>query len=96
MKRAFVALEAALGPTTVLVNNAARDDRHDWQQVTPDYYDERIATNLRHMFFAIQAVAPGMIAGGQGLDHQLWLQLLVASDRRHARLYLRPRQLCTG
>jgi NAD(P)-dependent dehydrogenase (short-subunit alcohol dehydrogenase family) len=66
LKRALAALEAALGPATVLVNNAARDDRHDWQQVTPDYYDERIATNLRHMFFAIQAVAPGMIAAGKG------------------------------
>jgi NAD(P)-dependent dehydrogenase (short-subunit alcohol dehydrogenase family) len=59
LKRAFAALEATLGPATVLVNNAARDDRHNWQQVTPDYYDERIATNLRHMLFAIQAVAPG-------------------------------------
>ena len=66
LKRAFAALEAALGPATVLVNNAARDDRHDWQEVTPDYYDERIATNLRHMFFAIQSVAPGMIAAGKG------------------------------
>jgi D-xylose 1-dehydrogenase len=66
LKRTFAALAAALGPATVLVNNAARDDRHDWQEVTPDYYDERIATNLRHMFFAIQAVAPGMIAAGKG------------------------------
>jgi NAD(P)-dependent dehydrogenase (short-subunit alcohol dehydrogenase family) len=66
LKRAFAALEGALGPAMVLVNNAARDDRHDWQEVTPDYYDERIATNLRHMFFAIQAVAPGMIAAGKG------------------------------
>jgi len=66
LKRAFGALEVALGPATVLVNNAARDDRHDWQEVTPEYYDERIATNLRHMFFAIQAVAPGMIAAGKG------------------------------
>ena len=66
LKRAFAALEAALGPALVLVNNAARDDRHGWQEVTPEYYDERIATNLRHMFFAIQAVAPGMIAAGRG------------------------------
>jgi NAD(P)-dependent dehydrogenase (short-subunit alcohol dehydrogenase family) len=66
LKHAFAALEVALGPATVLVNNAARDDRHGWQEVTPDYYDERIATNLRHMFFAIQAVAPGMIAAGKG------------------------------
>jgi D-xylose 1-dehydrogenase len=66
LKRAFAALEAALGPATVLVNNAARDDRHGWQEVTPAYYDERVATNLRHMLFAIQAVAPGMIAAGKG------------------------------
>jgi len=66
LKRAFGALEAALGPAAVLVNNAARDDRHPWQEVTPEYYDERIAANLRHMFFAIQAVAPGMIAAGKG------------------------------
>jgi NAD(P)-dependent dehydrogenase (short-subunit alcohol dehydrogenase family) len=62
----FAALEAVLGPATVLVNNAARDDRHGWEGVTPEYYDERIAANLRHMFFAIQAVAPGMIAAGKG------------------------------
>ena len=66
LKRAFAALEATIGPATVLVNNAARDDRHPWQEVTSEYYDERIATNLRHMFFAIQAVAPGMIAAGKG------------------------------
>jgi len=66
LRRAFAALGAALGPATVLVNNAARDDRHGWEEVTPEYYDERIATNLRHMFFAIQAVAPGMIAAGKG------------------------------
>ena len=66
LKRTFRAFEAALGPATVLVNNAARDDRHTWQDVTPAYYDERIATNLRHMLFAIQAVAPGMIAAGKG------------------------------
>ena len=66
LKRAFGALEQALGTAEVLVNNAARDDRHGWEDVTPEYYDERIATNLRHMLFAIQAVAPGMIAAGKG------------------------------
>jgi NAD(P)-dependent dehydrogenase (short-subunit alcohol dehydrogenase family) len=66
LRRAFAALDAAHGPARVLVNNAARDDRHAWQDVTPAYYDERIATNLRHMFFAIQAVAPAMIAAGGG------------------------------
>ncbi len=66
LRKAFANLEAALGPATVLVNNAARDDRHGWEEVTPEYYDERIATNIRHMFFAIQAVAPGMIKAGKG------------------------------
>jgi D-xylose 1-dehydrogenase len=66
LRSAFAGLKSALGPASVLVNNAARDDRHGWQEVTPDYYDERIATNLRHMFFAIQTVAPDMIAAGKG------------------------------
>ncbi len=59
-------LESNLGTFSVLVNNAARDDRHNWADLTPDYWDERMATNLRHMFFAIQSVAPGMIRAGGG------------------------------
>lgn len=66
LRAAFDQLAAQLGPADVLVNNAARDDRHDWREVTPEYYDERMATNLRHMFFAIQSVAPGMIDAGGG------------------------------
>ncbi|MFM2076828.1 MAG: hypothetical protein RJA49_718, partial [Actinomycetota bacterium] len=56
----------ALGGVHVLVNNAANDDRHDWRDVTVDYWDDRMNTNLRHYFFAIQALAPGMIAAGEG------------------------------
>lgn len=59
-------IEATHGPTLALVNNAAHDERHDWTQVTPEFWDDRIAVNLRHAFFAIQAVAPGMIAAGKG------------------------------
>jgi D-xylose 1-dehydrogenase len=66
LRRALGTLQARLGPATVLVNNAARDDRHDWRDVTPDYWDERQATNLRHQFFAIQTVAPWMISAGGG------------------------------
>ncbi|MEO0668321.1 MAG: SDR family oxidoreductase [Pseudomonadota bacterium] len=66
LKKAVAALKSRLGPAQVLVNNAARDDRHDWRDVTPEYWDERMATNLRHMFFAIQAVAPDMIEAGSG------------------------------
>lgn len=66
LKQAFSGLQRALGPARVLVNNAARDDRHDWEEITSEYFDERIANNLKHMFFAIQAVAPGMIESGGG------------------------------
>lgn len=66
LRRGFTDLKDALGPADVLVNNAARDDRHDWQDVSPEYWDERQAVNLRHMFFAIQAVAPDMIGKGAG------------------------------
>ncbi|HVY86730.1 MAG TPA: SDR family oxidoreductase, partial [Caulobacterales bacterium] len=66
LKAAFADLAKAHGPTLALVNNAARDDRHTLSEVTPDYFDERVATNLRHMLFAIQAVAPGMIAASKG------------------------------
>jgi NAD(P)-dependent dehydrogenase (short-subunit alcohol dehydrogenase family) len=55
-----------LGPITVLVNNAANDQRHKFEDVTVEYWDERLATNLRHQFFAIQAVAPMMRAAGGG------------------------------
>ena len=65
--RAAVARAAdRLGPITVLVNNAANDQRHRWEDVTPEYWDERQAVNLRHQFFAIQAVAPMMKAAGGG------------------------------
>lgn len=66
LKVAFASLQEKLGSCKVLVNNAARDDRHTWEEVTSEYFDERVATNLKHFFFAIQAVAPGMIQAGKG------------------------------
>ena len=55
------------GATDILVNNAANDDRHQLQDVTPAYWDERIAVNLRHQYFCAQAVAPSMRALGSGV-----------------------------
>jgi NAD(P)-dependent dehydrogenase (short-subunit alcohol dehydrogenase family) len=55
-----------LGGISVLVNNAASDDRHTWDEMTPEYWDDRLNTNLRHYFFCIQAVAPQMIEAGSG------------------------------
>jgi NAD(P)-dependent dehydrogenase (short-subunit alcohol dehydrogenase family) len=59
-------VEAQFGAIRVLVNNAASDDRHKFSEVTPEYWDERMNVNLRHYFFAIQAVAPGMAKAGGG------------------------------
>ena len=47
-------------------SHAGRDDRHRLEDVTPAYWDERLALNLKHYFFAIQAVAPGMAKAGGG------------------------------
>ena len=55
----------ALGPVKVLVNNAAHDERHAIADVTVEYWEERMQINLRHQFFAAQALAPIMqVAGG--------------------------------
>ena len=55
-----------LGPIRVLVNNAAHDERHAIDDVTPEYWDGRIAVNLKHQFFAAQAAYPQMEAAGGG------------------------------
>jgi NAD(P)-dependent dehydrogenase (short-subunit alcohol dehydrogenase family) len=60
LRAAIAKFETAHGPTLALVNNAARDDRHAIEDVTPEIWDERMATNLRHQFFAAQAVLPAM------------------------------------
>ncbi|GEN26207.1 3-oxoacyl-ACP reductase [Halomonas cupida] len=57
---------ASLGPIHTLVNNAANDDRHRWQDIDADYWDERMSLNLRPMFFAAQAAAHQMIEAGGG------------------------------
>ncbi|PZQ58768.1 MAG: 3-oxoacyl-ACP reductase [Sphingomonas taxi] len=60
------ALAAAIGGIDVLVNNAANDDRHTIAEVTPAYWDERMAVNLRHLFFAAQAAVPHLKRAGGG------------------------------
>jgi NAD(P)-dependent dehydrogenase (short-subunit alcohol dehydrogenase family) len=66
LREAVSAVAASCGAPTVLVNNAGSDDRHSFAEVTPEYWDQRIAVNLKHQFFAAQAVAPGMKAAGGG------------------------------
>ncbi len=63
---AIATVFAKIGPVDVLVNNAASDDRHTLDEITPAYWDSRMAVNLRHMLFCAQAAAPGMKARGGG------------------------------
>ena len=55
-----------LGGCDVLINNAANDDRHKIEDVTPEYWDQRMSVNLKHQFFAAQAVIPAMRQAGGG------------------------------
>ena len=66
LQAAIADVQRAWGPIRVLLNNAARDDRHKLEDVTPAYWDENQAINLRHHVFAAQSVAPGMAAAGGG------------------------------
>ncbi len=66
LRDAIARTHDALGPIRVLVNNAASDTRHPVEEVTVEYWDDRIAVNLRHQFFAAQAVFPQMKAAGGG------------------------------
>ena len=59
----FAATHGACG---VLVNNAANDQRRKWNEITPENWEAGLAVNLRHSFFAAQAVIPGMIAMSGG------------------------------
>jgi NAD(P)-dependent dehydrogenase (short-subunit alcohol dehydrogenase family) len=63
---AVAAANTEVGPLRVLVNNAARDDRHKIDDVTPEYWEKCLAVNLKHQFFAIQAAAPAMREAGGG------------------------------
>jgi NAD(P)-dependent dehydrogenase (short-subunit alcohol dehydrogenase family) len=67
IQNTFNAIAEAAGPIEILVNNAGNDDRHEIEAVTPAYWDERIAVNLRHQFFCAQAVAAGMRKLGRGV-----------------------------
>ena len=66
LRAAVAKAEAAHGAALVLVNNAARDDRHDLMAVTPEYWDANQAINLKPHFFTAQAVAEGMKKAGTG------------------------------
>lgn len=66
LQAAVAATAAAFGDVTVLLNNAANDQRHAPETVTPEYWDDRMAINQRPMFFTAQAVRPMMARAGGG------------------------------
>jgi D-xylose 1-dehydrogenase len=66
LQSAIASVSHKLGSPTVLINNAASDDRHSFEDVTLEYWDQRMAINLRHQFFAAQSVAAGMKSSGGG------------------------------
>lgn len=66
LRAAISTAQSELGDIGILVNNAARDDRHSIESVTLEFWDERLAVNLRHQFFASQAVVDQMKRLGGG------------------------------
>jgi D-xylose 1-dehydrogenase len=66
LRTAMEKVRSLLGDAAVLVNNAANDRRQVLSDVTPDEFDWMINVNLRHVFFAAQAVVPQMQARGGG------------------------------
>jgi NAD(P)-dependent dehydrogenase (short-subunit alcohol dehydrogenase family) len=66
LRAAIGRVRGVIGPVRVLINNAAHDERHTTESVTPEYWDDRIAVNLKHQFFAAQAVLPDMQAANGG------------------------------
>ena len=66
LKKSISHISKKLGKISILVNNAANDQRHTIDEVTPEFWDDRMNVNLRHFFFAIQVVYKDMIELGKG------------------------------
>ena len=77
LRKAIATVIERFGPVNSLVNSAASDDPHSIAEVEPEYWDERMARNLRHHFFAAQAVRPAMAEAGGGsiinIGSTVWL-----------------------
>ncbi len=67
IERAVPEIETMLGGFDILINNAGNDDRHRIEEITSDYWDERLAVNLKHQFFVAKAVIPALRRAGGGV-----------------------------
>lgn len=67
VRATFAQIVERTGPVQILINNAGNDDRHAFESVTPEYWDDRLAVNLRHLFFCSQIVTPAMKAARGGV-----------------------------
>ena len=66
IRKSVQLIRKQIGPIYTLVNNAANDERHDLDSVTPEYWDDRMSINLKHYFFTTQAVYKDMKKIGSG------------------------------
>ena len=66
LRSAIDKIRGLFGSIQILINNAAHDQRHATLEVTPEYWDDRMAVNLKHQFFAAQAVLSDMIEAKAG------------------------------
>ncbi|RYG39056.1 MAG: SDR family oxidoreductase [Burkholderiales bacterium] len=66
LRSAVARVRERSGPFTVLLNNAANDKRHGVEETTSEFWDASLAVNLKHQFFAAQAILPDMKAAGGG------------------------------
>ena len=66
LKNSIEKIKSKLGPISILINNAANDERHNIDDVTPEYWDDRMNINLKHYFFATQSVYKDMKKLGKG------------------------------
>ena len=67
LERSLKQIIDRFGTIDVMINNAGDDTRHKAEDVTPEFWDRCIAVNLKHQFFATQAVIPGMKWQGRGV-----------------------------
>nr|WP_318384439.1 SDR family oxidoreductase [uncultured Enterobacter sp.] len=66
LQACFNTVASQIGDVDILINNAGSDDHHNIDDLTEDYFNNRINVNLRHHLFAIQSVIPGMANKGTG------------------------------